>query len=370
MLVYANCDDAYYGKFLGFWSFDCQERIRQATGDPPGDESQAAKYWRDVGVEYAKDHVGRLPVVVAARVGRQWDVFRPWQNAEFAPIEGRDKNGARLGLITYYALVAAGINGVRVLWRRRITLLPLGAQIASVTITSAFAYGTVRFRAPAEPVLCLLAAVGIAPLLTRARRRVLTDEEPPIDDPRAYVLGAPAIPARSTWRRRWSWAGFTAAITVAALTLLPVRGMFRSTGGTMEEGFMLAFPERMLKGDVPNVDFLHLYGPGALDSWRSGTGFRRDARGRAHVRPAATHRHHLCVVGARPRLGSRRRVRHGRAVGVPGHDADRADRDGMERRRRARPVERGLRRAIAHGDRAPHRRLDARVGRAPRRVWR
>ena len=27
---------------------------------------------------------------------------------------------------------------------------------------------------------------------------------------------------------------------------------------------MLYFPERMLKGDVPNVDFLHLYGPGAL----------------------------------------------------------------------------------------------------------
>ena len=131
VLVYANCDDAYYGKFLGFWSFDCQERIRQATGDPEGDESQRAKYWRDVGVDYAKDHVSRLPVVVAARVGRQWDVFRPWQNAEFAPIEGRDKQGARLGLIAYYALVAAGINGVRVLWRRRVTLLPLGAQIAS-----------------------------------------------------------------------------------------------------------------------------------------------------------------------------------------------------------------------------------------------
>ena len=27
---------------------------------------------------------------------------------------------------------------------------------------------------------------------------------------------------------------------------------------------MLYFPERMWKGDVPNVDFLHLYGPGAL----------------------------------------------------------------------------------------------------------
>ena len=37
-----------------------------------------------------------------------------------------------------------------------------------------------------------------------------------------------------------------------------------TTGGTMEEGFMLYFPERMWEGDVPNVDFLHLYGPGAL----------------------------------------------------------------------------------------------------------
>src|SRR5262245_48120773 len=32
----------------------------------------------------------------------------------------------------------------------------------------------------------------------------------------------------------------------------------------MEEGFMLYFPERMARGDVPNVDFLHLYGPGSL----------------------------------------------------------------------------------------------------------
>src|SRR5207253_1025249 len=33
---------------------------------------------------------------------------------------------------------------------------------------------------------------------------------------------------------------------------------------SMEEGFMLVFPKRMLAGDVPNVDFLHLYGPTSL----------------------------------------------------------------------------------------------------------
>jgi hypothetical protein len=32
----------------------------------------------------------------------------------------------------------------------------------------------------------------------------------------------------------------------------------------MEEGFMLVFPERLLAGDIPHRDFLHLYGPGSL----------------------------------------------------------------------------------------------------------
>jgi hypothetical protein len=32
----------------------------------------------------------------------------------------------------------------------------------------------------------------------------------------------------------------------------------------MEEGFMLVFAERFLAGDVPNRDFLHLYGPGSV----------------------------------------------------------------------------------------------------------
>lgn len=261
VIVYANCDTTYSGKFLGFWDFGCEERIRRRDGEFPGDESQRTNAWRKVGIDYAKDHVSEWPKVVLARVGRQWELFRPWQNAEFAPIEGRNKNGARVGLFSYYLLVALGINGIRVLWKRRVKLLPLTSQFLSVTITAAAAYGTVRFRAPAEPVLCLLAAVGVAPWLGRLRRRavVRVDEEPPISDESAFVLGGAAV------RRRWSWSTLTGAGIVAFFTLLPVRGMYHSTGGTMEEGFMLAFPERILKGAVPNVDFLHLYGPGALD---------------------------------------------------------------------------------------------------------
>ena len=45
---------------------------------------------------------------------------------------------------------------------------------------------------------------------------------------------------------------------------LPLRGLYRATGSSMEEGFMLVFPRLMRDGWVPNVDFLHLYGPGSL----------------------------------------------------------------------------------------------------------
>ncbi|HEX8804493.1 MAG TPA: hypothetical protein VF743_09875, partial [Acidimicrobiales bacterium] len=49
-----------------------------------------------------------------------------------------------------------------------------------------------------------------------------------------------------------------------AVVLLPARGVFRAPGPPMEEGFMLVFPERLLHGDMPNDDFLHLYGPGSI----------------------------------------------------------------------------------------------------------
>src|SRR5439155_26652319 len=55
-----------------------------------------------------------------------------------------------------------------------------------------------------------------------------------------------------------------AVLILLALFLLPLRGLLRAQGPPMEEGFMLTFPQRVLRGEVPNADFLHLYGPGSL----------------------------------------------------------------------------------------------------------
>jgi hypothetical protein len=81
------------------------------------------------------------------------------------------------------------------------------------------------------------------------------------DDVTAFVLGGSGGLRRRAAGAAGTWAGLA---LVGMLVAIPLRGLYRFTGGTMEEGFMLYFPERVARGDVPNVDFLHLYGPGSL----------------------------------------------------------------------------------------------------------
>jgi hypothetical protein len=73
-----------------------------------------------------------------------------------------------------------------------------------------------------------------------------------------------AAPSPSARRRRRHTLTWVVVGILALLALLPLRGLLRNQGPPMEEGFMLVFPERVLKGDLPNRDFLHLYGPGSL----------------------------------------------------------------------------------------------------------
>ena len=70
-----------------------------------------------------------------------------------------------------------------------------------------------------------------------------------------------APPLRSS--RSWVLA-LIPIVVVVGVTLPPLRGLWHTQGAPMEEGFMLVFPEMVLDGQVPNRDFLHLYGPGSL----------------------------------------------------------------------------------------------------------
>ena len=75
VLAYGNCDATYSGEYLGYWNTACALKIW-----PIGDESVINAAAQKQGVDYMKAHKGRLPVVVVARVGRLFDVYRPGQN--------------------------------------------------------------------------------------------------------------------------------------------------------------------------------------------------------------------------------------------------------------------------------------------------
>jgi asparagine N-glycosylation enzyme membrane subunit Stt3 len=160
----ANCNDTYYGQFVGFWSYRCYGRT------PPGDESERGVEYRRRGREYIRSHLDRVPYVVGVRLGRIYDVYRPSENLLFGQIEGRDRRVSRAGQLMFWSMLAPAAVGVVALRRRRVRLVPLVAMVGLATLTAVFAYGAIRFRMPAEIAIVVFAAAGIDACLRTLRR--------------------------------------------------------------------------------------------------------------------------------------------------------------------------------------------------------
>lgn len=193
VLAYGNCDATYSGTLLGYWSDEC------ALKDYPPhlEESRLDLRARRQATSYIDDHLSRLPVVVAARIGRVWDVFRPTQNVHLnAFYERRGDAASWAVLVGYYLLLPFAIGGLVVMRRRRVPIFPMIAIAVSVTITVAFSFGITRYRAPVDVVLPVLAAVAVDALWRRWDRRA-TDavalESPPTTDP--ALTAAVPVPA-------------------------------------------------------------------------------------------------------------------------------------------------------------------------------
>jgi hypothetical protein len=164
-LLGANCRETYYGSGVGGWNLACSER-----GVTRGDASDDDVSSRRLAFRYMADHVGRLPVVMAARVGRTWSVYRPLQLARETRIEGRPRAVSIAGLAMFYLLAPAVVGGVVVLRRRRVTSIPLLGTIVMVTLIAALVRGEVRFRIPAEVAIVVLAAVAIDAMAFRYKK--------------------------------------------------------------------------------------------------------------------------------------------------------------------------------------------------------
>jgi 4-amino-4-deoxy-L-arabinose transferase-like glycosyltransferase len=162
----ANCDDTYSGSHLGYWNGTCNFPKHET-----GDASARGAERQRVALRYMRDHIDELPLVVSARIGRLWGVFRPAQTARDNQLEGRPLWVSWAGLVMFFPLVALAIWGVVLLRRRRVALIPLLAPIVIATLTAAAFYGLTRFRVPAEVSLVVLAAVAVDAWLARGESR-------------------------------------------------------------------------------------------------------------------------------------------------------------------------------------------------------
>ncbi len=168
LLVYANNPYAYGtaadGRFLGFWYYPWQDELRQRHyqgGEPAGDASERAKVWGEHGREYARDNLDRVPIVVAARLGRAWNLYAPFQNAAFDQIDGKSERVSVVGVWAWWAALGLSIPGLVVLRRRGMTLVPFVGLAATVSVSAVYAYGGNRFRTPLDMAVVVLAAVAL-----------------------------------------------------------------------------------------------------------------------------------------------------------------------------------------------------------------
>jgi 4-amino-4-deoxy-L-arabinose transferase-like glycosyltransferase len=171
----ANCDQTYSGEFRGLYSFECV-KIRTERN-----EAAVSERLRRRGLRYARRHADGLPAVMAARLGRTWDLYRPRQQAHLSRFwEKRNLRWQEAGVASGYLLVLLAVVGVVTLRRRGDPVLILISPIVMVSVSSVLFYGFTRFRAPADVALPVLAAVALARAgeIARARRRGRSDPPP------------------------------------------------------------------------------------------------------------------------------------------------------------------------------------------------
>ena len=152
----ANCDDAYYGSGIGGWSLLCLIEEGAPPGEDPGVRSARQ---RRLAVSYAAHHVERLPLIVAARVGRVLDVVGIGTQVDGDVGEERYRWASWSGVVSWWVMAVLAAIGVRrvtgpVRW---VLLTP----VISVAITTVLFYGAHRIRSPMEPVVIVFAAVAL-----------------------------------------------------------------------------------------------------------------------------------------------------------------------------------------------------------------
>jgi 4-amino-4-deoxy-L-arabinose transferase-like glycosyltransferase len=170
VLIGANGHSTYYGPLLGGWDF------KQLGNTPAGrhndlNEAVQSDRWRTEAVHYAGDHASRLPVVLAARVLRTWELYpfspaaRARTGADYYSHVRALEYPSQLMQLAVVLLAMAGAVGLR---RRGRPMWPFLVPVALVTIVSLLGHGDPRYRHAGDVALVVLAGAGAGFLWRRA----------------------------------------------------------------------------------------------------------------------------------------------------------------------------------------------------------
>jgi hypothetical protein len=163
-LAFANCRPAYYYEHvLGYGEFSCLTDIKPVAGD----ESVQNAHDQQVALHRIRKYADRLPIVIAARVGREFAFFEPLPQLDLdSLLDSRPLAAAQAGLVIYYGLLVGAIAGGIALKRRGTTLVPIVGVLVEVVAVAMLAIGATRYRVPLEVGLVVLSAVAIDALVS------------------------------------------------------------------------------------------------------------------------------------------------------------------------------------------------------------
>ena len=151
----SNCPSAYWGDFLGSWDLSCSNSERQGTLS----EKEWSAETRRQGVDFATEHIQRIPYVVLIRELRLLGLYRPLDQTKLEVLETRSEGWQIMGWVVWFPVLVLGAFGVWRMVKIGGRAWPLLAVIASVIAVVAVSYGNQRFRTAAEPALLVAVAL-------------------------------------------------------------------------------------------------------------------------------------------------------------------------------------------------------------------
>ena len=157
-----NCAPVYHGSMIGYYNLGCVAFVPHLSTD----YSIADGQYRRQALKFMRKNKSRVPLVMAVRLGRTFGFYRPAQQMHLEAGERATPLWVvRLGFVVDWVLLPFAIAGSVLARRRRVPIYPLLAFVVIVIFSVLPTIGSVRYRAPAEIVLVILAALGIDALL-------------------------------------------------------------------------------------------------------------------------------------------------------------------------------------------------------------